>query len=142
MNTRRGRPVRSRGSVLFLAVGLVAVMSIGSAALWGYLQSTLREARQAEIMAVSQHLAEAGLEKAVASLRNAPATYRGEENTPLGRGRFSVSVEQVRAGHYVVLSTGEMTDDGPVMARRALRAEVVLSPLGNVRDYHWAVEKR
>jgi hypothetical protein len=142
MNILTISTARRRGSALFLAVGLVAVMSIGGAALWRYLQSTLAEARRAEITAVAQHLAEAGLEKAVASLRENPRTYRGEENTPLGRGRFSVSVEQPRPGEFIVIARGEMAETGDVQASQTLRAALTLSGRGEARAYHWAVEKR
>lgn len=131
------------GSALLLAVLLVAIMGIGSTALWRLLHSTLAEGRRYEKSEMALHLAEAGLEKAVAELRSQPDTYRGETDTQLGRGRFSVAVQPgPHPGEYRLESTGKLTDGGVAFARKTLEAELTLTNSGAVRVFHWRVRKR
>lgn len=135
------RKKRSQGSALIMAVVLIGVMSIGSAALWRYLHSTLREQTHNARIDTTQHLAEAGLEKTLAILRTDPA-YAGEQDTPLGDGTFSVVVERPGAtGTYRILSTGKLGDDIVVRATQTLVAELMLDAAGTVKTYRWKVYK-
>ena len=70
----------------------------------------------------AQQLAEAGIEKAFAALREGP--YTGEIETPLGAGRFSVRVEARAPGDYRVTSIGETLVDGVPFARAIQAAEI------------------
>ncbi len=137
MRTQRNE----RGAAIILAVILVAVMSIGVSAVWKYLHVTLGEEKRMENAEAALHLAEAGLEKAVAELRVRPDGYRGEIGTPLGAGRFSVEVRPgtVRA-NYQIVSRGEAGEGRFIRARKTLVAEVALSSSNEVRRFHWVEE--
>ncbi len=128
------------GSALLMAVVLVMVLSIGAAAVWHYLHVTLRETARQEKLTMALHLAEAGLDKAVAELRARPG-YQGEQKTPLGRGRFSVTVTpQAASGGFQLVSTGEVAEDGRVQGAVVLAAELALGPDRTVKRYHWRKE--
>lgn len=140
---RRGRRARETGTALLMAVVLVAAMSIGGAAVWHYLHRTLAETKALENAQITLHLAEAGLETAIAKLRAQPEDYRGEANAPLGPGRFSVTVQpQPEAGAYRLVSRGELVHGRFVRASTALEGELRLASSGEVVAFHWQERKR
>lgn len=131
---------RERGAALLMALMLVAVAGIGAGAVWSYLHVALHQSKRSEHTAVTQCLAEAGLDKAVAELR-AKRPYTGETNTCLDGGRFSVRVNAAgESGHYLLESLGEVANGSEVLARCALRAELTVSPEGGISRYQWRVE--
>lgn len=139
MRTRRNEC----GSAIILAVILVAVMSIGVSAVWKYLHITLGEEKRIENDEAALHLAEAGLEKAVAELRVRPDDYRGEIGTPLGAGRFSVEVRPGTArAVYHIVARGEVGEGRFIRARKTLAAELALSSSNEVRRFHWIEEAK
>ncbi len=137
MKSRTRNP--RNGSALLMAVVLVMVLSIGASAVWHYLHVTLKETTRQEKLTMAMHLAEAGLDKAVAALRARPG-YKGEQKTPLGRGRFSVTVTKAAAGGFHLVSTGEVAEDGRVQGTVVLAAELTLGPDHTVKRYHWRKE--
>ena len=137
----QSKKVNAQGSALILAVVLVGVMSIGSAALWQYLHGTLREQSRNAQLDTAQHLAEAGLDKAVAMLRRDVA-YATEQDTPLGDGTFSVAVERpAAAGAYLILATGKLGDEVVVRATRTLVGELPVDSTGTIETYHWTIHR-
>jgi len=136
-----GRRDARSGAALICAVLLVAILTIGASALWRHLHITLAEGDRQEKNAVAQQLAEAGLDKAVARLRGAPAGYQGEQNTPLGEGRFSVTVLPQSGGLYRLTATGELTDGPLVLTRRTLDGELKLTPAGTIERFGWTIHK-
>ena len=133
----------SRGAALMMAVLLVAILTIGSSALWRHLHMTLGEGQRVEMAEAARALAEGGLDQAVARLRVQPDAYRGEQNTPMGEGRFSVTVEPLgSSGAYRLISHGELLGGKHVLTRQTLIAELALSPAGEVRRFQWSIEKK
>ena len=134
---------RNEGTALLMAIVLVFILGITSAALWRYLHATMHQGRLHEKIEAAQCLAEAGLEKAVAELRVRPASYRGEDKTPLGKGLFSVRVHEGHGpGQYRIVATGALSDGTVVLARRTLEAKLCLSPTGDVLAYARHKKKR
>lgn len=128
-----------RGSALLIAIVLVAALSIGAAAVVRLTHLTLRESGKDAKTEVARQLAEAGIEKAVATLRANPA-YTGEERTPLGAGRFTVAVR--RDGEaFAISSVGEVVFHEEVKHRAALGARLVLDVSGMVRSFTWGERK-
>ncbi|HPO14129.1 MAG TPA: hypothetical protein PLI09_11840 [Candidatus Hydrogenedentes bacterium] len=127
------------GAALILAVVLVMVLGIGASAVWRYLHITLKETTRQEKLAVALHLAEAGLDKAVAELRTTPE-YRGEQNTPLGQGRFSVVATTTAKDNFHLVSTGEMAEEGRVQGTVVLAADLALGPDRMMQRYCWHME--
>jgi Tfp pilus assembly protein PilX len=133
----------TRGSVLIFVMLLVAILGLGTAEAWRHLHMTLKESTRIEYALNAQHLAEAGLDKALAALR-AHADYRGEADTALGMGRFSVTVTPAADAprSYVLLATGKAGEAEHPIATRTLRAMLVLDAKGGIRQYRWQPEKR
>jgi len=136
--------VRARsGSALMVTVGYLAALTIFASAFLGYLNRTMSSANQNERRLICVSIAEGGLDKALAELRVRPDEYRGETNTPLGQGRFSVKVTpEKRAGEYRITATAELVDDAMVVARTRVVADAVLSPSGRLRALSWSEVRR
>jgi type II secretory pathway component PulK len=131
---------RSRGAALIMALLLVAIVSMGAAAVWEYLHMTLKEGHRTEIQETTFCLAEAGLDKAIATLRTR-ANYNGEKDTPLGDGHFSVQVTPEAApGQYQLKSVAILGEENRVQAQCTLRASLRLSPRGEVVQYQYRME--
>lgn len=131
-----------RGSALIFVVILLTVMAVGSTAMWRYLHFNGEHGRRVTETAKAIHLAEAGLEKAIAALREQGAAYQGETNTALGDGRFSIRVQPTaETGAWTLRSTGELTDGQLVLKRVTLKGALKLSSSGAVAEYHWSRDR-
>jgi len=136
--------VRMRsGSALLVTVGYLAVLTILASAFLGYLNRTISNGNRHERKLVCMSIAEGGLDKALAELHVRPDEYRGETDTPLGRGMFSVEVTPgENAGQYKITATAELMDDTTVIARSRVVAAAVISPSGRLRALSWSEVKR
>lgn len=124
------------------AVILLAVMGITAGAALRYFHLHLKEQRAGHQVILAQGVAESGLEKAVAMLRVNPA-YTGEENTPLGEGRFTVSVAPGKAeGNFRLRATATWGDASAHPRPASLNAWLRLDAAGKVLDYGLVEERR
>jgi len=131
------------GSALVVTVVYLAVMTLFASTFIGYLNRTISSAGRAERKQVCIAIAEGGIDKAMAELRVRPDEYRGESNTPLGKGRFSVEVVPgVGAGEYTITSTARMLDGTAVIERARVVAETALTSSGSIRTLRWSEVKR
>lgn len=130
------RSERERGTALVLAVvALVIVTMFATALLTGYRQ-TKQRAGDSERQLICANLAEAGLDKAIAELRANPDAYRGEADTMLGRGTFSVEVlPSATPGQFEIRSTGAIGGGAP--ARAQIVATVAFDASGQLRALRW-----
>jgi hypothetical protein len=129
-----------RGTAMLAALILVMVLSLGATATWRHLHLVREQANRYEKQEVARQLAEAGLNKAIAMLRQ-DAMYRGEAHTPLGAGRFSVDVARGTApGAFELEAVGEIVNDGLVAHTAQLAAYLRLSPGGHILEYAWRAE--
>jgi len=144
MNRLMSRVKANEGTALMITVGYLAAMTIFASTFLGFLNRTASNRNSVERQQICLNIAEGGVDKALAELRTSPKDYRGENNTPLGAGRFSVQVETSdEAGTYRVVSTGELFDGTFVVSSVRIIAEVTLSPNGTVRELRWSeVNKR
>ena len=129
------------GSALVVTVVYLAVMTLFASTFIGYLNRTISSAGRAERKLVCIAIAEGGIDKAMAELRVRPDEYRGETNTPLGKGRFSVEVVP-GAEEYKITATAEIADGAVVMVRARVVADAVLTSSGSVRTLRWSEVKR
>jgi hypothetical protein len=72
------------------------------------------------------YLAEAGVDQAIYSL-NQSQNYSGESNTPLGPGRFTVTVLNSGTNIKRIVATGETLHDGRVVARRKVTVNAAIN---------------
>lgn len=135
----RNDQYQRRGAALVFVIILLAIMAMGVAATWRYLHQSGEHARRTTNTAAAEHLAAAGLEKAIAALRQDP-TYSGEIDTALGAGRFTVEVARNNGSeNYALTAVGELTDEEKVLKRMVLRGALSLAPDRSVREFHWKV---
>lgn len=128
---------RKSGSALIAVVVYLLIVTSLSVAFFGTLHRAMSQARINEQHRQCRYLAEAGIEKALAELRAAPGVYRGEQNTPLGSGTFSVDVAPETApGAYRIHATGALTDGQFVLAKCDETASVVFSGT-RIRALRW-----
>jgi hypothetical protein len=113
------------GMALLLALGVMLAMTIlASALLMGFhrsMEQTVDRERELQCM----NLAEAGIAKALVELRAGDGSYRGEANTPLGDGDFTVVVTPLGLQRFAVESTGTLNHHSDIQARVVVDAEVL-----------------
>lgn len=135
---RNNRRENQRGTALIFALAVLVILSIGTSALWSQLHSNLQQQRIAWHQEQAFHLAEAGLEKAVAMLRTGSDAYQGETQTELGPGHFTVTVQPgAEPNSFVIESRGVLDNAAYHYDRARLRARLRLAPNGQVRAYAW-----
>jgi len=117
---------------LLVVLGFLAVLMIGSSAMFAYLNRTMSRSMAIENRQVCLNLAEAGMQKALAEFGAGRSHYAGEEGTALGDGTFSVAIAPGEAsGKYRVTATG---------ARNTAKATVIADIRvagGEVRVERW-----
>ncbi|HPA02784.1 MAG TPA: hypothetical protein PLB67_00025 [Candidatus Hydrogenedentes bacterium] len=113
---------RERGFALVVALAYLLFLSLFAAAFLRTVRLNMADAFNDEARIEAAGLAQAGVEKAIAELRRAP-DYRGEEDTALGNGRFTVRVEPMAdAGRYRLTARGY----GEAPQRRYAHAELIV----------------
>ena len=133
---------REQGLAMLLVLGLLAALMIGSAAFYGLLHLTLSQSQTRDRHWVCLNLAEAGLDKSIAELRQHPSEYRGEQDTALDRGFFTVDVRPAKTARaYRVTSTGMLRYGSFVLRRARIVAEVSLAADGGVKALRWSEEQ-
>jgi len=90
--------------IALTAVLIVAVVLLSSS--FNYKQSSRYSIDNLE----ATTLAEAGIDKAVASLNKAPSSYNGESETFLGHGSYSVAITTIGPGIKQITATGYVPD--------------------------------
>jgi len=127
----------NRGAAMLLALGVLAIMTISLSAVLTWFHVTFNYTNLEETRQTCSHIAEAGLDKALAELQAGNRTYSGETDTPLGDGSFSVAVAPAgRPGWLAIQSTGTLPRGAASVVVR-LREEVQLDPAGNVLAIEW-----
>ena len=129
----------NRGSALLVALLLVATLGIGTAALFQYLNRSFDDYVRFEHNLKITHLADAGIDAAIAALRRGDAPETLE--LALGEGVVRVSITPAAATHRIV-STAALRHDGVVRASGTCTAEVRVMPDGAVQRLSWQWEKK
>lgn len=100
----------SLGVVLFTVLFIVSGVRI-------YFQNTAYSVDAEKATA----LAEAGVDKAIASLNKTGGSYNGESETVLGNGSYSVTITSQNPGTKVIESTGYVPDKAGARAKRTVK---------------------
>ena len=101
------------GVVLFTVLFVIAGSQV-------YFQNS-RYVAQAES---ATNIAEAGLDKALASLNATAGSYSGEEETMMGDGSYSVEVIPVSTSTKIIESTGYIPNKLSPKAKRKIKIQV------------------
>lgn len=125
-----------RGFALVIALAYLLFLSLFAAAFLRTVRLNLADAFNDEARIEAASLARAGVEKAIAELRRAP-DYRGEEDTALGDGRFTVRVEPLaEAGSFRVTVRGYGEAPQRRYAHAELIVDLVFHPDGTIAALH------
>ncbi len=126
-----------QGAALMFALVVIGVLGIGTSVLWSQLHQNLKQHRITWHKEQAFQLAEGGLHTACAALQQTGGAYRGESETPLGEGTFTVVVApQDKPGDYEITSTGQLSTT--VHADRfTLHATLTMTDGGRVTNLQW-----
>jgi len=117
-------PINESGQVFVIILIVLGLIVLNTLLIIGgsvtYLQATNQDIKKNEAI----NLAEAGIDKAVASLNATAGTYNGEPETTLGDGSYSVSVTSLDASSDLIQSTGYIPNKTHPVATRTIKIQV------------------
>lgn len=127
----------NRGSAMLLAIGILFIVTAGVSATLTWFHAAFDYTNAREARQVCAHIAEAGLDKALAELQAGNIAYTGESKTPIGDGTVSVTVAPAqRPGWLVIQSTGRLPRGANTVTVR-LREDVRLDHAGSIAAAEW-----
>lgn len=127
---------REQGFALVIVLAYLLLLSLFATAFLRTVRMNMADAFNGEAQIEAANLAQAGVEKALAELRRDPA-YRGESDTSLGDGRFTVRVEPLaEAGRYRVTAQGHGEAPQRRFAHAELTVDLALNPDGTIAGLH------
>jgi len=130
-----------KGSALFLALAYLTAMTILVSVAFSAVHQSMKGRLASERHMVTLAIAEGGLEKALWELERDPGGYRGETGSPLGEGRFSVTVDSNdEHGTYTVAAVGERASDGRTTYSVAVEARVLIEN-GEAKILSWSAKR-
>ncbi len=118
---------QNSGSALIIAITFLLIVSAVAAGALALTDRRWSEERQWERQVVARHLAEAGIDSAIARFHSAGRFDIGDAATALGEGRFRVTAQPLPASHYRLVAIGECQPDDIVTARATIEAEIAVS---------------
>jgi GNAT superfamily N-acetyltransferase len=155
--TWEGTPTNNSGSALLIAILLVAVLGIGTAAVFKHLNRSFDDYARFERELKLVHYADAGIDAAIAALRTGDAPETLE--LALGEGRIQVKVEREaetlgygqrlmqrlvlkNLGSWRITAQAALEHEGIVRAEETYSARVRITPAGDVQRLSWQREKK
>ena len=152
-----GTPTGNSGSALLIAILLVAVLGIGTAAVFKHLNRSFDDYVRFERELTLVHYADAGIDAAIAALRTGDAPETLE--LTLGEGRIRVKVEREaetlgywqrlmqrlatkNLGDWRVTAQAALEHEGIVRAAETYSARVRITPTGEAQRLSWQREKK
>jgi hypothetical protein len=125
-----------RGHIVLVSLIFFGVFSAITSTFATSLVSSAKNAREASEDAEALHLAEAGIDRAIAAL-NANASYAGESDVALGSGTFTISVTSA-GNEKVITSTGHVPNDTDPRAQKSVRITAGIDT--SVASFHYGVQ--
>lgn len=109
------------GQILLIALVVVGLVMVNSLMIAGgsqtFYQSTTYSVQSAEAI----NLAEAGIDKALASLNASGGSYSGEPETVIGDGSYSVVITSPTANTKIIESTGYIPSKSNAKVKRTIK---------------------
>lgn len=116
-----------RGQILALALIVLALVLVGTVTVASqanlFFQNTVYSTASEQAL----NLAEAGVDKAVASLNASAGSYSGELETPLGNGSFSVVINSHTPTLVSLSSTGYIPSKSQAKAKRTVNVQASIN---------------
>lgn len=135
--TTLSRPTPVRGSILLLTLVFLGIFVTVSAALLGYITTSLRAERTAVAAAQALAIAEGAMDAAVSQINQNPS-YAGETDIALGNGIFTVSVSTIDSSTKRVTATGYVPDRNQPLATKTIKATIAISD--DVISFHYGIQ--
>lgn len=124
MNKVNWRKDQQAGQLVILSLVVIGVILVSTLTLVGGSQLFIQNTAYTNQSAQAVNLAEAGLDKAIASLNATGGSYSGEAETILGNGSYSVAVTTPDSGTKVIESTAYLPSKQNAKVRRTVKATV------------------
>lgn len=112
---------RQSGQILLLAIIVVGLITVNTVMIAGGSQTFFQSTNYTLQSTQAINLAEAGIDKAVASLNASGGGYAGEVETMLGAGSFSVSITTPTASTKLIESTGYIPSRANPKVKRTIK---------------------
>lgn len=125
-----------RGAALFAVVMFLMIMTLGASSFLHRYRITFSEHQRQERALMAKYLAEAGINKGLAMLE-ADSAYRGEQDTALGWGAFTVDVTETEGTGYTITSTGQLRDGAIIQHEQTLVVDVTLDESRRIVSQTW-----
>lgn len=112
------------GEIFILAIVVVAAVLINTLMIVGGSSLFSQNAKRSQEVAQATHLAEAGVDKALASLNKTGGSYIGENETALGTGSYSVTITTKDAGTKIVEATGYIPNKTSPKTKKTIKIQI------------------
>lgn len=116
--------LNQQGQLLILSVIVLAVVLIGTLALISGSLTFKQNSRYNLDTLDAANLAEAGIDKAVASINTSAGSYNGESETVLGNGSYSVTVTSKSPTTIQIQSTGYIPSKANPKVKKTVTIQV------------------
>lgn len=115
--------INQKGQIFILAIVVLSLVMLNTLVIISNSLNLSRSSKYTlqEVQAIN--LAEAGIDKAIATLNSASSTYTGESETPLGPGTFEISVTTKDAATKIIQSTGYIPNKADNKVKRVVKIE-------------------
>ena len=127
-----------RGSAMIVVVVYLAIMTTFASAFFVALHRTIDQTGRRERQEMCMHIAEGGIEKAIAELQHNAEAYSGERDTSLGEGVFTTEIEVLNPfTEYRITASAWLRDSMAKGSRATLVANVRFSNHQNTCRVKW-----
>jgi hypothetical protein len=113
-----------KGQVFILALVVLTLVLFSTVGIIGGALTFSQNSRYSIESIKATNLAEAGIDKAVASLNTRGGAYNGEAETFLGGGSYSVAVTSQNSSTYLITSTGYVPNKTNPKAKRTVKIQI------------------
>lgn len=113
-----------KGQILVFALGVLVLIIITTILLISSAFTYSASSKYSIESLQATHLAEAGIDRAVAALNKTAGAYNGESETPLGGGSYSVTVTSIDASNKIIESTGYIPNKANPKSKRTIRIQI------------------
>lgn len=116
--------INQNGQIFVLALIVLTLIMVNTIIIIGNAL-TLRTSSTYSVSDVqATNLAEAGIDKAVASLNATGGSYNGEAETAFGVGTYTVTVTNLDASNKLIQSTGFVPNQSKAKAKRTINIQI------------------
>lgn len=112
------------GQIFVLSTIVLVLIMVSTVAIIGGSLTLFQNTKHNTQSVQAINLAEAGLDKAAASLNTSGSSYNGETQTSLGVGEFDVSITSINSGTKLIKSTGYIPNKANFKSKKTIQVEI------------------